>query len=230
MNPRNVLIIDDKRHNLSGLCDSVRKLGHRVTTAEQWRQGLAKARTERPDVIIVDVMLSELNVPDFCNSLKSYTATRTIPIVLVGPQTNADTFVLGNVAHAEFYVVDSFNPTDLAADLYFLFEWKFQVPEENLPMLRLIQPIRYDIRQKRVVAKTDTVVKAPPVVVADPARVEAMENSTDLATLTKMVNNLNQRLEALINVLERHDMIRRGEVDQKYDEIQDVSDKEVNWI
>ncbi|MBE7560266.1 hypothetical protein HS125_15530 [bacterium] len=42
MQPRNVLIIDDNQHNLSGLRDSVRKLGHRVSSTNQWRQGLAR--------------------------------------------------------------------------------------------------------------------------------------------------------------------------------------------
>ncbi len=229
MNPRNVLIVDDHKHNLAALRDSVRKLGHRVTTADQWRQGLAKARTERPDVVILDVMLPELNVPEFCNILKSYTVTRTIPIMLVGPKASSDTFIMGNVAHAEFYVVDNFNPTDLAADLYFLFEWKFQVPEENLPMLRLIQPVRFDIRQKRAM-KQDAVEKVEAIVVAEAPRVDVLDNAPDLQTLAKMVNNLSNRLDALISVLERHDVIRRGEIDQKYDEIQAVSDKEVNWI
>lgn len=230
MQPRNVLIIDDNQHNLSGLRDSVRKLGHRVSSTNQWRQGLAKARTERPDVVILDVMLPELNVPEFCNILKSYTVTRTIPIILVGPKGSADTFIYGNVAHAEFFVVDAFNPTDLAADLYFLFEWKFQVPDENLPMLRLIQPIRYDIRQKRATLKPEPAVKTPGVLPPEAARLDVLDASPDLQTLAKMVTNLSNRLEALISVLERHDVIRRGEIDQKLDEIQEVSDKEVNWI
>ncbi|MBE7560267.1 hypothetical protein HS125_15535 [bacterium] len=61
-------------------------------------------------MVILDVMLPELNVPEFCNILKSYTVTRTIPIILVGPKGSADTFIYGNVAHAEFFVVDASIP------------------------------------------------------------------------------------------------------------------------
>ena len=230
MNPRSVLIIDDAKHGLASLRDSVRKLGHRVITAPHWKDGIAKARAEKPDAILVDVMLPSLSVPDFCNSLKTYTITRGIPVVLVGPKDNSDTFVYGNVAQADFYVVNTFNPTDLAADLYFLFEWRFLVPEESMGMLRITQPIRFDIRRRKPATASDGHVPEPVLVEKPAPKALASDHSEEIAELSRMIHSVSGRLDALIQVLERRDMLHRDELDQKVGEIQEIREKDVSWI
>jgi CheY-like chemotaxis protein len=237
MHPRNVLIIDDDKHTLNTLRNSVNKLGHRTIPAQSWKNGLAKARTEHPDIVLIDIMLPQLNVPDFCNTLKSSNLTRQIPIVLVGPASSAETFIDGSVAHADFYVVDNFNPTDLAADLYFLFEWRFEVPQENLAMLRIIQPIHFEARRTKIIPRStgrqriyeDKPFNNEESVDSEPTSIGAQDNP-EFQILMKMINSLGNRVDALVNVLVRHDVIQRGEIDKRADELDKKTDSEVSWI
>jgi len=57
--------------------------GHEVITAAGGEDGLARARTEQPDAILLDVMMPELDGPATFESLQADPATRDIPVILL---------------------------------------------------------------------------------------------------------------------------------------------------
>ncbi|HWC66237.1 MAG TPA: response regulator, partial [Thermoanaerobaculia bacterium] len=81
--PVRILAVDDDADFLSYLVDALRGDGREVLTAATADQGLATARAEKPDLILLDVFLPDRNGFDVLQALKSDPETRAIPTLLV---------------------------------------------------------------------------------------------------------------------------------------------------
>src|SRR6184192_1229485 len=80
---RNILIIEDETDVADLLSLNLRKAGFRVSTAGDGASGLQKARDDRPDFIILDLMLPKMAGLEVCRILKSDTATAQMPILML---------------------------------------------------------------------------------------------------------------------------------------------------
>lgn len=78
-----VLVVDDEPRNVQLLHDLLVSRGYTVVTAPDGEQGLAQAREQRPDVILLDIMMPRLSGFEVCRRLKSEPATAMIPVLLV---------------------------------------------------------------------------------------------------------------------------------------------------
>ncbi len=76
-----ILVIDDDSLVLSTFSELLRAHGHRVLEAAQGRDGLELTRAERPDLILVDYHMPEMDGLAVVAALKSDTTTRGIPVV-----------------------------------------------------------------------------------------------------------------------------------------------------
>jgi len=80
--PRKVLVIDDE----PDLVEMIRMALERVfevITAYNGKEGIAKARADRPDVIVLDVMMPEKDGFTACRELKEDPATASIPVIIL---------------------------------------------------------------------------------------------------------------------------------------------------
>src|SRR5436305_8194794 len=80
---RNILIIEDETDVADLLSLNLRKAGFRVSTAGDGASGLQKARDDRPDFIILDLMLPKMSGLEVCRILKSDSATVKMPILML---------------------------------------------------------------------------------------------------------------------------------------------------
>jgi signal transduction histidine kinase/DNA-binding response OmpR family regulator len=78
-----VLVVDDDQHIRELLRQELTEAGYDVQTAANGREGVALVRRERPDLIILDVMMPEMNGFDVAAVLKNDPATMDIPIVIL---------------------------------------------------------------------------------------------------------------------------------------------------
>jgi two-component system alkaline phosphatase synthesis response regulator PhoP len=80
---KKVLLVDDDVE----FCEAVKLLledkGYEVTLAYDGKEGLDKARNEKPDAIILDVMMPEMNGYDVCVVLKADPELKKIPVTLL---------------------------------------------------------------------------------------------------------------------------------------------------
>jgi DNA-binding response OmpR family regulator len=67
---KKILIVDDEAIILRTMQDRLKLAGYEVVTAETGKQGIALADQEKPDLIVLDVMLPDGNGNDFCKTLK----------------------------------------------------------------------------------------------------------------------------------------------------------------
>ncbi len=81
--PSRILVVDDEDRNRRLMEALISPLGHEVILASDGEEGLAKAVSESPDLILLDVMMPKLNGFEVAQRLKEDWQTKTIPIVIV---------------------------------------------------------------------------------------------------------------------------------------------------
>ena len=78
-----ILLVEDHELSRDALARRLLRRGYRVTLAEDGQQGIAMARTERPDLILMDLGLPKVDGWEATRRLKSDAATRHIPIIVL---------------------------------------------------------------------------------------------------------------------------------------------------
>jgi DNA-binding response OmpR family regulator len=108
-----VLIIEDEPNMVVGLKDSCEYEGYEVSVARDGKEGLEKAATEKPDIILLDVMLPLMSGIDVCRTLR----TRGIetPILMLTARGQEVDKVVGLEVGADDYVTKPFSIKELLA-------------------------------------------------------------------------------------------------------------------
>ena len=78
-----VLVVDDEPHILVAVKSRLAVSGYEVITAVDGQEALDKARTQNPDLIILDLMLPKLDGYEVCSMLKQDTRYEKIPILML---------------------------------------------------------------------------------------------------------------------------------------------------
>ena len=81
--PRKVLIIDDDADTLRLLENPLRSAGRKIVSAFNGEVGFSKAKEERPDVILLDLMLPGIGGLEVAKMLKEDSVTKDIPIIFI---------------------------------------------------------------------------------------------------------------------------------------------------
>lgn len=110
---KTVLIIEDEQDVAELLSFNLQKEGFRAVTAPDGLAGLDAARSEHPDLILLDLMLPGLGGMDVCKALKSGAKTALIPVVLLTAKGEEIDRVVGFELGADDYVVKPFSIREL---------------------------------------------------------------------------------------------------------------------
>ncbi|HEX9398984.1 MAG TPA: response regulator [Anaeromyxobacter sp.] len=102
MNSPLVLVVDDDPDILDAICDILEAEGYRVSRARHGREALDQIDGERPDVILLDLMMPVMDGVAFAQALRLRPAVRDIPIVVISadgnPQRAASVGAIGYLA------------------------------------------------------------------------------------------------------------------------------------
>ena len=110
---RKILIIEDESDVADLLTLNLRKAGFRISTAADGASGLQKARDDRPDFIVLDLMLPTMSGLEVCRILKSDTATSQIPILMLTAKAEEVDRIVGLEFGADDYVTKPFSPREV---------------------------------------------------------------------------------------------------------------------
>jgi len=108
-----VLVVDDDPVIQKLLQVNFEMEGYRVITASDGVEGLDRARSERPDIVILDVMMPKMNGLEVASALKGDPATSSIPIILLSAKAQEADVQAGRQTGAEDYVTKPFDPLEL---------------------------------------------------------------------------------------------------------------------
>lgn len=108
-----ILIIEDEPNMVIGIRDSLEFEGYQVISAQDGNDGLNKALTEKPDLILLDVMLPVMSGLDVCRELRGKGIE--IPIIMLTARSQEIDKVVGLEIGADDYVTKPFSIRELQA-------------------------------------------------------------------------------------------------------------------
>jgi two-component system alkaline phosphatase synthesis response regulator PhoP len=110
-----VLIVDDEMDALLSLKVALEAEGYNVAEAKDGYEAINKVHSEKPDVILLDLMIPGIDGFEVCNQLKSDDMYRHIPIIMLTARGEIDDKVEGIELGADDYVTKPFNLKELKA-------------------------------------------------------------------------------------------------------------------
>jgi class 3 adenylate cyclase/CheY-like chemotaxis protein len=113
--PAKILVVDDTPRNVKLLADLLTVKGYAVVTAVSGREALAQVETQRPDLILLDVVMPEMSGYEVCRKLREDPATVMLPVVMVTALDPAEERIKGIDAGADDFLTKPINQAELLA-------------------------------------------------------------------------------------------------------------------
>ncbi len=110
-----ILVVDDTPLNVKMLADLLAFKGYQVVTAASGAEALAKIESERPDLVLLDVMMPKMNGYEVCQKIRANSATGMLPVVMVTALDPAQERVKGIEAGADDFLSKPINQPELLA-------------------------------------------------------------------------------------------------------------------
>jgi two-component system, OmpR family, alkaline phosphatase synthesis response regulator PhoP len=110
-----VLVVEDEEHIQELIIYNLSKEGFRATGVLSGEDALKKARAERFDLILLDLMLPGIDGLEVCKALKKDEKTQNIPVIILTAKGEESDMVTGLELGADDYVVKPFSPKILVA-------------------------------------------------------------------------------------------------------------------
>jgi PleD family two-component response regulator len=110
-----ILVVEDDSGTAEFLSSLLAPENYQVTTAEDGASGLLRAQRDRPDLILLDVLLPGMNGFEVCQRLRQDPATAAIPIILLTALGETKDKITGLKLGADDYVPKPFDASELAA-------------------------------------------------------------------------------------------------------------------
>jgi two-component system phosphate regulon response regulator PhoB len=111
--PARILVVEDERDIAALVAYHLTKEGYRVRTADSGSEALAAAGHERPDLIVLDLMLPGFSGLDVLNELKRRPQTSDVPVVVLTAMKEESDRIRGLELGADDYVTKPFSPQEL---------------------------------------------------------------------------------------------------------------------
>ena len=116
---KKILIIEDEPHIVLGLTDALEFEGFGVVSASRGKEGVLLARQEKPDAVLLDLMLPDTNGFKVCEDLRR--SDRFVPIIMLTARGQETDKIRGLDAGADDYVTKPFSVGELIARLRAIF-------------------------------------------------------------------------------------------------------------
>ena len=116
---KTILIVEDEPHLVLGLKDSLEFEGFHVIATGKGRDGVALARAENPDAVVLDLMLPDLNGYAVCEDIRRWNTL--IPIIMLTARSQETDKIRGLDAGADDYITKPFSVNELIARLRAIF-------------------------------------------------------------------------------------------------------------
>jgi DNA-binding response OmpR family regulator len=128
---KTILVVDDKANVRTLVREYLTEEGFRVATAENGQTALYTARQEKPDLILLDIMMPEMDGFEF---IRSYRKESSTPIILLTAKLEESDKVVGLELGADDYVTKPFGMRELVARIHTVLRRAGQIPHPSSRM------------------------------------------------------------------------------------------------
>jgi DNA-binding response OmpR family regulator len=203
---RTILVVDDKANVRTLLREYLTEQGFRVVTAENGRIALFTARQEKPDLILLDIMMPEMDGTEF---IRFYRKESNTPIILLTARVDESDKVVGLELGADDYVTKPFGMREVLARIHAVLR-RSQRDKTGQELLR-VADVMLDRNGRRVTVSEQEVVLTPSefdllaVLMSSPGRafprLELLEHLQGIAlegsekTVNVHIRNLRTKIE-----------------------------------
>ena len=111
--PKRILIVDDTKDILIVLARRLKSWGYEALTADSGEEGLKIIREQKPDLVLLDIMMPKMKGRDVCSLMKANPETARIPVIFLTALGLADHVKAGLDVGADDYLVKPFEPEEL---------------------------------------------------------------------------------------------------------------------
>jgi two-component system alkaline phosphatase synthesis response regulator PhoP len=145
---RKILIVEDESDILDLVTHYLEKEGFRVRSAADGPAGLSAARRERPDLIVLDLMLPGMDGLELCRKLRAEPGSSMVPVIMLTAKVEETDRVVGLELGADDYLTKPFSPKELIARVKALLRRAERREDDGKPSsygaLRL-DPLRHEV-------------------------------------------------------------------------------------
>ena len=113
--PAKILVVDDQPKNVKLLAEVLTGKGYAVVTARSGAEALARVGADRPDLVLLDVMMPGMNGYEVCRAIREDPATGVLPVVLVTALDPLQERIRGIEAGADDFLTKPINQPELLA-------------------------------------------------------------------------------------------------------------------
>jgi adenylate cyclase len=110
-----ILVVDDTPKNVKLLADLLTVKGYSVVTAASGREALTQLETERPDLVLLDVVMPQMSGYEVCRKIRENAAIEILPVVMVTALDPAEERIKGLEAGADDFLTKPINQAELLA-------------------------------------------------------------------------------------------------------------------
>jgi len=158
--PRTILVVEDETTLRETLADALEVEGFRVIAAADGREALTRFRADKPDLVLLDLMLPELSGIEVCRIIR---AESGVPIVMLTAKDSELDKVVGLELGADDYVTKPFSLRELSARIRALFRRSEQVaaPAAALPPVVDLGRVQVDLAGHRLLRDGEALAIKP---------------------------------------------------------------------
>ena len=114
---KKILVVDDSPTDRQFLLEGLSKLGYQVVLAENGEEALGKAKAEKPDLVLMDIVMPGMNGFQATRSIARDEATKHIPVIVCTTKSLETDRIWGMRQGARDYLVKPVNLDELAAKI-----------------------------------------------------------------------------------------------------------------
>ena len=201
---KKILVVDDQPDNVFILQDRLKRAGFEVIAAYEGETGIQKTIEEKPDLILLDIMMPDISGFDVCRRLVANEETKNIPIILVTALTDAEDIKEGFDAGAFDYIKKPFNRDEMLARI----NSALRFSETNNLLLELekvktfnatVITANHEIKQPLTLINLSTAA----------IRRELNKNEQETDFLLKRVEFIEKATHDIIDILEKLSSIKK---------------------
>lgn len=196
-----VLVAEDNRDSRELVSDILLSLGHTPVAAQNGRVALEKIMAERPDLVILDVNMPEMDGFEVCATLKRNPATAEIPVLMLTAQVDVESRVRGLGLGADDYLPKPFHPRELIARI----ETRLRAKEETDTLRQQREQVRQTFERFVATEIVEQLLEDPTRVQLGGAETEVTVMFADLQGFTSLAEHTSP--SHLIEILNQYHML-----------------------
>lgn len=212
-----ILVIDDRPDNVYYLQSRLQADSFLVITAFSGPEGIEKAKSQKPDLILLDIMMPVMDGYEVCKILINDEETKDIPIILVTAKVDSNDVAEGLRVGAFDYIKKPFDKIELIARINSAL--RFAEMKK-----RAIQQEKYQIFEATVFTANHE-IKQPLTIMSlamNAIKRELQKENMDREIIAEKINYLEDGIKKITTILNKLNAIKYSEKQGEYDKEKDV--------